>query len=283
MKNKFLGVAGLLLAGVSLQASTTLTMSNPLITSGLTDGNESVSPYTGYLANYGSGSTAISLYCDDAADTISPPSTYTADVTAITAAGNGSNTRFGSATGASDASGSVLAKDGVTGALPTGVNLYEDLAWLYTQMAGYNTNNASDHADIIGMQEAAWDLTSTVGPQSYSTQAAEWVNLALKYAASDPTSGTKESITVNGTTTSLTVYQANYANWVVITPVSAVGCTAGGGTGCSTSNQVGQEFLANIGTGVVTGGSAAPEPATFGLFGSALLFGGMIARRRRKV
>ncbi len=282
MKIQFLGVAGLLLAGISLQASTTLTMSNPLVTSGLSDGSDAVSPYTGYLANYGNGTTAINLYCDDAADTIAPPNSYTADVTAVTAAGLGSNTRFGSATGASDATGSVLNKDGITGALPTGVNLYEDLAWLYTQMAGYKANNASDTADYIGMQEAAWDLTSTVGPQDYTTQAAEWVNLALKYAASNPTTGTQESVTVGSTTTKLTVYQANYANWVVITPVSAVGCTAGGGTGCSTSNQVGQEFLANIGTGSVTGGSATPEPATFGLFGSALLFGGILARRRRK-
>jgi len=284
MNIKILGIASLLCAGFSLQASTTLTMGATNGT-GLTDGSDYVSPYTGYLANYGGGTTGISLYCDDAADSISPPSSYTAYVTALANAGNTPNptTRFASATGATDTTGTVLANDGFTGALPTGVNLYEDLAWLYTQMAGYlanNTGGTSNGVDVTGLQEAAWDLTSNGGPQGASTHAKEWLSLVKLYGG---TSGTNPVTGTQGTASDgvkLSVYQANYSNWVVITDTVTAGCVKGGGAGCTGS--VGQEFLASIGSSAVTtAASATPEPATFGLFGCALIFGGMIARRRR--
>jgi hypothetical protein len=73
-----------------------------------------------------------------------------------------------------------------------------------------------------------------------------------------------------------------FANWDVIDDTSAAGkSTGGGGPTCNTGAGC-QEFLAYTGgTTIVTTNVVAPEPATFGVFGSALLFGAMIARRRR--
>jgi hypothetical protein len=79
------------------------------------------------------------------------------------------------------------------------------------------------------------------------------------------------------------------SDWFIVTAESSAGCTIGsnGSTGCTPgtagTGSVTQEFLAYSSGGMVVTTqniSAAPEPASFILFGSALLVGVAVGRRR---
>jgi hypothetical protein len=73
----------------------------------------------------------------------------------------------------------------------------------------------------------------------------------------------------------VTLQSVNLNDWFVIDAATDGGSTDSAGT-------TWQEYLSysSGGSGLGGGGSATPEPATFGLLGSALLFGGLFLRRR---
>jgi hypothetical protein len=276
MKMRLVGVASLLFVAFSMQASTTLTMTG--YGSGLSDNGVLISPYTGNLSVAGTSYNGINLYCDDAIDAAgSKNAAYTVNVTTLTS-GNLSDTRFGTNTSATISGNSPQGKGPTELAAagfstpPVGTALYEDLAWLYTQMM-----QTSNNTQLTGLQEAAWDLTSNSGPQGQSSAAEQW--LALLKTLDTSTLQTK-----TGTLNGVNYIGATFGDWLIIDDTSAAGQYKGGGTSSCNTGDGCQEFLAYFsgGSGTVGGGSGGtPEPATFGLFGSALLFGIVYARRRR--
>jgi hypothetical protein len=267
-KTRVWGLAGLLCAGVSLQAATTLSITNDG-----TNGNAVISPYTGTLIEGSNTITGVKLFCDDALDysPTAPSTAYNVVVSSIT--GSLSSTRFGSAAAAGTSSG--ITPSGFT--MPTGTTLYDELAWIYTQMMATSVLSSQE-----ALQVAAWSLTA---PET------NWLSPAKGVAGISGVDSAAQGwlTTLKGLT--LTTMQVNgsgytgvtFSNWDVIDDTSAAGkATGGGGPSCNTGAGC-QEFLAYTGgTGIVTTNTAGtPEPATFGLFGSALLFGAMVARRRR--
>jgi hypothetical protein len=265
-------VAGALLGCASLEAS--YTQYTLYLPSNTPTGNYP-GPYTAALETLGGPDTGnnIQLFCDDAADSAIVGSNWTVYSTVLSAIYTGSNasldnTRYGAdTTGPGDAS--VFSGASLTP--PTGTQLYEELAWLFTQLAEAPVcaNPCQPGTIAQGLQDAAWDLTSSNGPQNDNTDAVIW----LKAAAADynKTSGISA---VSVDSTSVSIYVPNYADWNVATPPGAVGLNSGGGT---------QEFLYfSTGSNYYNGPTPTPEPGTIGLLGGGLLVLGLLRRRGTK-
>ncbi len=221
------------------------------------------SPYPGILAGAG-----VELFCDDAIDTAIIGSSWSVYNTAL--ANSNTDTRFGEDATAPGYATAFL-EAGVTA--PTGVTLYDELAWLFTQLV----NNSGNNTVVQSIQNAAWDLTSGTcetdaqgncgaGNPQLATNTLAWITAV----ATDwnQTSGIAP-LSVDGT--EITIVDPNYGDWMVLTAPAAVNNPTGG------SGQ--QEMLAYY-TGDGATQSAAPEPATFGLLGLALCGLGLYNRKR---
>ncbi|HEU5021823.1 MAG TPA: PEP-CTERM sorting domain-containing protein [Bryobacteraceae bacterium] len=287
MRTKLTILAGALIFGASMgQAATSYlldfnTYSN---SPGLVyDGGYAISPYTGTI-----NGTQVTLYCDDFNDSIQfGQQNIQVYKTALTApaADLASQTRYGVDNPSSNSS------------YPSGLTLYEEMAWLATQMQHTGTTN--DKA----IQEAIWQLTDAPGGNTapnnshynYGTasagdtgtaqSASHWIQDAQNYISGySATSGT-----------SSWGYASHYedlvlGDWYIVTAVNAAGCTTGyhNPSGCNPDGSSGwgsttQEFLAYIpGTSGATPPppSGVPEPATFVLIGSGLVAGAVLRRRK---
>lgn len=270
MKTKVLIFAGVLSFSGLLQASTSLTLTSSS-TAGFANqevNNYVISPYTGVIGGTYSGSpsrlqsgtgTGITLFCDDFNDAVSVGNTIQYTVNVVSASANG----FTSAE-------LTDARFTNTTLFPSPTNLYDEMAWLATQMTDVS---AGDQTEI---QEAIWQMTDTTANKSVSpdgTAAGETQN------ASQWTADAVKAITGTGSyftgTTASSYLTPNYSNWDVVTEVGAAGHQSGDGI---------QEFLAYIQNPAAnkTGVAATPEPASFVLIGSGLLVGALVGRRRVK-
>jgi len=295
MRTKLTILAGALIFGASMsQAATSYlldfnTYSN---SPGLVyDGSYAISPYSGTIDG-----VQVDLYCVDFNDTIQfgkqNIEVYKTALTASTA-NLQAQTRYGV-----DNPGSNSYASGIT--------LYEQMAWLTTQMQHAGTTN--DKA----IQEAIWQLTDAYGgntapnnssnyhggittgysgtSSSSAQSAAHWIQDAQNYIAS-----------YNATTGTSSWSNAGYyadlvlSDWYIVTAVDSAGCTTGsydyhGQEGCTPGHQgygsTTQEFLAYLPgtTGSTptppTPPSGVPEPATFVLIGSGLVAGAVVRRRK---
>jgi hypothetical protein len=181
-----------LISASSLWASQTLTLNNS--GTGIKDGGYYISPYTGTLTG-STGTTQVTLYCDDFNNQSSFGSSWSVNVTSVT--GDLSTTRYETSNPAD--SGYPHHN------YPVGQQLYEEEAWLFTQEAA-NSGNASV---MKAIQEAAWHLTSNSSsqPSNYNYQA--W----LTAAAND------YDKTVAGYVT------PDYSQWYILTQVGYAGKT----------------------------------------------------------
>jgi len=293
MRTKLTILAGALIFGASVsQAATSYLLDfNTVDSSSLVkDSGYAISPYTGTL----DGGSAIQLYCDDFNDSIQfgqqNIQVYKTALTA-SAADLKADTRY------------YVDNPSSVSSYPSGLTLYEEMAWLATQM---------QHADTINdkaIQEAIWQLTDAsggntapnnssgyhggvttgyTGTNSTTAQsAAHWIQDAQAYIAGyNATTGTSSW--------SSSSYYANLvlSDWSVITAVDSAGCTTGsydyhGVHGCTPGHagygSTTQEFLAYIpGTSGANPPppSGVPEPASFVLIGSGLVAGAIVRRRR---
>jgi hypothetical protein len=272
--------------GLGLQAGTAVTLNfNTVSTSpGLVfDSGYAISPYSGTVAG-----TTVQLFCDDFNDNINygqqGVSVYSTALPAIGANASAdlqNLTRYGTAS-ASNAGANY----------PSGTQLYDEMAWLATQMLSVSGTSASYNE--IAIQEAIWTLTNDsavndglsprnqtatqngVGDAGGEQSYLQWIT----DASNDSTKG------VTGYASLVT------ANWSIVTAVASSGCTVGssGTTGCSTAGKPGtgtvtQEFLSySGGTPIINQGGSSPstpEPASFLLIGSGLLAGAMFGHRRK--
>ncbi|HVW08179.1 MAG TPA: PEP-CTERM sorting domain-containing protein [Bryobacteraceae bacterium] len=284
MRTKLTILAGALIFGASMgQAATSyiLDFNTQSNSPGLVyDGSYAISPYSGTV-----NGTSVNLYCDDFNDTINfGQQNISVYSTALNADSStlSAQTRYGAANPSSTYTDS-------------GSTLYEEMAWLATQMQ--YTGSTNDKA----IQEAIWQLTDAPGGSSApnnsrynngsassgddgtAQSAAKWIQDAQSYIDG-----------FNATTgTSSWGYANHYANldvsdWYIITSVNSAGCTVGndGPKGCSGSTT--QEFLAYSTGGLSTSTGnqnpppppGVPEPATFGLIGSGLVAGALVRRRK---
>jgi hypothetical protein len=276
----------LFLSVVSLQAATSyiLDFNTQSNSPGLTfDGNYAISPYTGTV-----NGTTVSLYCDDFNDNIYyGQQNVTVYSTALTAnsASIDDDTRYG-------------VNNAPNSSYTAGTQLYNELAWLTTQMRAQSGNNAT--TNDIAIQEAIWTMTNDTsgpdgaGPHNAST---ELSGSALTNATDTTAQGYLNWITdAQNANTNGFAAQSGYAtlvssDWYIVTAVGSAGCTIGsnGSNGCTPgtagTGDVTQEFLAYYSGngGLLTSnvaGSSTPEPASFFLIGSGLLAGSILIRRR---
>jgi hypothetical protein len=296
MRTKLTILAGALVFGASMgQAATSysLDFNTQSNSPGLVyDGSYAISPYTGTLDN----GSPIQLYCDDFNDTIQfGQQNLQVYKTALT----------GSAEDLANQTRYYVNNPSPNSSYPAGLTLYEEMAWLATQMQHAGTTN--DKA----IQEAIWQLTDAGYPNapnnssgytggvtngfsgntsSTAQSAAHWIQDAMSYVAGYDASS-------NTSTWSNAGYYADLvlSDWSVITAVDSAGCTTGSYNhwyhhGCTPGDSgygsKTQEFLAYIPS--TTGGdqppppSGVPEPASFVLIGSGLVAGAVVRRRRNE-
>jgi len=235
---------------------------NPISITTQTGETVDLSPYTGTLSQTVGATTtssAITLYCDDLNNLISTGQQYNMNVTRLTPGASLANTQFDTANPA----GSSGNLPGTSIPIPTGTTLYDEEAWLYTQMMDLSGGNLSS-ANITALQEAAWELTSNNLTSAEENNANAWLTAAYNAVVNNQTAGS-----VNG----IAFQAASYSAWYVYTdPASADDASSTGY----------QEFLAYSGggggQGVITNGLGTPEPSTFWLFGIALVAGAFLTR-----
>ena len=224
------------------QAATTLSFPN--LNNVLYNGSEPISPYAGSL-----GGQAVTLFCDDFNDAISIPATYQVNITADNAS-NLSLTRFVSTN--------------YNSAYPTGSTLYEEMAWLFTQMMQPGQTTANQ----IAIQEAVWHMTAST-PGAVSTTSLSNSGSNLTYLQWITDAGNDYNKTVSGFAT------PNYSSWMILTDVANASVKTQG-----TGNQ---ELLAYYTSGSsITSAAATPEPGTIVTLatGLALLAAGLYRRDR---
>jgi hypothetical protein len=255
----------------ALQASTSFTFNS--VGAGVNDGGEDISPYTGTL-----GSSSVELFCDDFNDHVAVGNNYQANVNYTNNATQTTQTASGARYSQSDYYNTSM---------PSGTTLYEEMAWLFTQMEKAGQTSAND----VGIQEAVWHMTSTSTSQpatavsggTYSGATFDSDANTVAAATADYTAGKSltyaQWITLAQADYSLVnsaFLTPNYGGWMIITDATVYS----GGHDGNTSGYGYQEFLAyNTSSGVPL--ASSPEPATFGLIGGALLFGAMFAKRRK--
>lgn len=201
--------------------------------------NYYLSPYTGTITPTGGQTSTVALYCDDFNDEATNGQTWSAYVTSVLSS-NLSNTLFGTT------------NPNPTG--PTGNTLYEEMAYLATQIqSNFATNNLGA---IEAIQDAMWVLTDSPSnpnnpvPNYNNGTVTTWLSLAA---------------------TDVTNYQQtgnsaiNYANWYVLTDTN-------------TTNPH-QEFLFYAADSQL---HQTPEPATMALAGCGLLAVYFAGVRRKK-
>jgi hypothetical protein len=262
---RFLILAGLGVIGASCSfAATTYAFLNSESGTQNIDNNEPISPYGGSIgaSQSGTGNLPVLLFCDDFSDHVAWNSGWQVNLTNVgTAAAAPSNTNPWAATRFGAANANT--------AYPVGTQLYEEVAWLFTQ--DLKTGQSLANQDAIG--EAVWLMTDPTGtPKDTASNTGsnltylQWISDAGLYynkiAAQTPT----QFLTVN------------YNNWYVATDPAAGGNTGGKGL---------QEMLAfySASSPASTAGTMltpAPEPASFILLGSGLVFAGVWGRRKRR-
>jgi hypothetical protein len=266
MNHKIVVFCGLLGLAASLQATNTVALSSA---SGQPAGmlninGDDVSPYTGTL-----NGTSVELYCDDFNNASSFGTNWSVNITTLSntgaLVGSANDARYETTSGGLNIPGTTTAEQNVTGyiAPPNASDLYDEMIWLVTQMSDPGISNA-DKEDI---QEAVWALTGTntvtVEESGASKTWQAWVLAAqANYADTNPNQEPSYG-------------DPNYSLWEIVTDTA--------NTTNKAFNVGEQEFLTYTGGGSAppTEVAATPEPATFGLLGSALLFGAMLARRRK--
>jgi hypothetical protein len=284
MKLTHILLAGAFAFSVSLQGASTynLNFNTQSNSPGLIfDGPYAISPYTGTVG----GSTVV-LYCDDFNDNVyygqQNITVYSTALPTTTNTTFQDDTRYGVANPTTAGAG-----------YPAGTQLYEEMAWLATQMQ--NTSGANATYNDKAIQEAIWTLTDDKNvndgqsPQNQTTTG----------TGTRSDSGVQQSYLAWIADAGVDYNQSNvtgYANlvssdWSIVTAVSAAGCTVGskGSSGCTPgtagTGDVTQEFLAYSSAPVSQTNFAlgnSPEPASFILIGSGLLVGALVGRRRVK-
>jgi hypothetical protein len=274
MKAGVLALFGAFLATMTVQAS------NPCPSGGLTciaiaNGNNAVtggvvtlttqnatvdlSPYTGTLSQTVGGvttSSSLTLYCDDLNNTFPTGANENVNVTQVT--GSLTNTKFDTQN-PTGASGNL---SGTSIPIPAGTTLYEEEAWLFTQIMNLPTGTGST-ANMTALTEAAWELTSNNLTSAEDTNAKPWLTAAYNAVTSAGTNGSS----VNG----VVLHSATYADWFILTDPNYANNDSSSGN---------QEFMAYSAGTMQTTQQATPEPATFWLLGGGLLLSGAFVRRR---
>ena len=249
-----------------------------------------IGPYTSTIVA-GSTTQTLQLFCDDLETNVNWGQSFTATVTNV-ASVNATNSRFFSNP---TTNSNVLAS-----IVPTGTNLYQQLAWLSDHLRTIGTNGNGNSAGTscgtdtncqnearAAIQEAMWNLTIPTNvtgmahPVSWSTNANFYynANTSTPKQTSLTTTGTSNAGTRNISDTVLSwedaarTYAAtdtsvDYTKWFVVNNGGAAG-----------SNGAVQELLAYNFTPVA---NSTPEPGSMVLLGSALLAGGFFARRRTR-
>jgi hypothetical protein len=216
--------------------------------------NQDISPYSATLSiTVGSvtTTTALTLYCDDVNNDAPINTWWNVNVSQVN--GNLSDTRYIS----SNPAGSSGYLPGTSIPIPTGVTLYEEEAWLYTQMMDL-TGAQKNSTNLTALQEAAWELTSNGESSAEETNASPWLTAAHNAVANNVKSGS-----VNG----VTLQTATYSDWYIFTDTSAAGNSGSVGN---------QELLAYYASSQpqTTLSSPVPEPPTYWFLatGSLLMF-----------
>jgi hypothetical protein len=243
MNTKLMTLVVALSACSAAHASTALSFQN--LNGVLVSSGEYISPYAGTLAG-----TPVTLFCDDFNDNIPVPSNSNVNIS--TPNGNLSSTRF--------------ATTNYNPAYPSGTTLYEEMAWLFTQMMSPGQTQANE----IGIQEAVWHMTAST-PGSVSTTSLSNTGSNLTYLQWITDAASDYNKAVGGFST------PNYSNWMILTDV-ANATTKTQGTGD-------QELFAYYSSqGVPTSNqvSSTPEPGTISMFaiGLGLMLAGMKMRAR---
>jgi len=244
MNKKVLTVLVALGACSAAHASTSFSFQN--LNGVLVSAGEYISPYSGTL-----GGQAVTLFCDDFNDNVPVPSTYNVNITAPNASSL-SNTRF--------------ATTNYNSAYPSGTVLYEEIAWLFTQMMAPGHSQANE----IGIQEAVWHMTSST-PTAVATTSLSNTGSNLTYLQWITDAQNDYNKTVSGFST------PNDGQWMILTDV-ANATTKTVGTG---NQELFAYYTANN-VPTTSGASSTPEPGTITTLaiGMALLVAGLQKRRR---
>jgi hypothetical protein len=216
----------------------------------------------------GGAAQSITLFCDDFHDEITPGQSYAVNVTAANGLTTNSIVNAGANSMANTRDGSANLAAG----MPAGTTLYEEMAWLATQMmaTGQTINNEET------IQEAIWEMTDAPGNAASPTGAPTGTGAYQSYQnwmwdAEEAVTGHCIGTGCSGTAGSYLT--PNYSNWLIVTATGNAGQEIGtGGV---------QELLAYTGVTTTTNMSGVtPEPASFILIGSGLIAVATLGRRR---
>jgi len=267
-----------MIGGASLaSASTSYTFNSlgyaaPNVQNGITgSGGSPLGPYTGTL-----GGQTVALYCDDFNTHVSPGDSYTVNTTLVSSilASPSSYTNTVRFDG-------TASKDGI--ALPSGTNIYQEVAWLLTQETHYvqpsgSSNQAGTVQDAI--QDAIWSLTesdsASTSNANYHANVSGSSNSALNpylwatLAANSTNLNAVSNSSYTTATGGITLYAADYTTWEVIDQSNSFLNAANGGVGGTGQYQEMLTQVASAGGSGSGSGSATPEPGTFLLLGGAL-------------
>ncbi len=239
-------LAVLLAVGACSAAHASTSFSFPNLNGVLYSAGEPIGPYAGSL-----GGAAVTIFCDDFNDNVPVPTTYNVDVTAANAT-DLSLTRFGSAN--------------YNTAYAAGTTLYEQIAWMFTQMVSPGESQANQ----IAIQEAVWHMTSST-PSAVSTVSLAKTGANLTYLQWITAAQSDYNKTVSGFTT------PNFSNWMILTDVANASTKTVG-----TGNQELLAYYTTSGPPTNNSVSSTPEPGTSTMLagGIALVF---LGTRRRSL
>ncbi len=259
-----------------------------------------IGPYTSTIVA-GSTTQNLQLFCDDLETSVNWGQSYPAKVTNVASVDATTARFYANPTTNSNVLASIV---------PTGTNLYQQLAWLADHLRTIGTNGngttgtsgTSCGADTncqnearASIQEALWNLTIPTNVTGMSHPASWSTNANFYFSKSDD--GEDNSGSSSAKQTSLTTTGASNAGTrnisdTVLSWENAARTYASTDTsvdytkwfvvnngGAAGSNGAVQELLAYNFTPVA---NSTPEPGSLVLLGSALLTGGLVVRRRRK-